>query len=322
MTTPLDTTAGLAYFAECLQALTEGWGQLGLSDELARNLASATPPELSVVPHETLGAVPSFGSIWDMLTTTRSVLRDLTVRLGNWTPAIGTALEAMHREVGARWRQDRAQRLRGLYFIIDPEVTAGRDPVEVTSAALAGGVRVLQLRDKLRDKGMILPLARDLQRLCHQHGALLIINDHADVARLSEADGLHVGQTDLPTGEARKMLRPSQLLGRSNPTPDHATESAAQGADHIAIGPIYPTGTKSTGRAPVGCEPVRRIKATLAAQEIPAKVVAIGGINEDNVTEVVQAGADALCVSSAIGLATDPQAAARRLSDRIASAGG
>ena len=317
MTTPLDTTAGLAYFAECLQALGEGWAQAGLSAELAHNLAAATPPELAVVPHETLGAVPTFGSVWDMLGTTRSVLRDLTVRLGSWTPGIGVALEAMQQEVGTRWREDRTQRLRGLYFIIDPEVTAGRDTLEVTKAGLAGGVRVVQLRDKLRDKGLILPLAQSLQQACRQHGALLIINDHADVARLMEADGVHVGQTDLPVAEARKVLRPWQLLGRSNPTPDHASESASQGADHVAIGPIYPTGTKSTGRAPVGCDPIRRIKESVEAQ-----VVAIGGINEGNVAEVVQAGADAICVSSAIGLAPDPEEAARRLTQRIKEAGG
>ena len=316
-TLPKDSTAGLAYLAECLQALQEGWAQSGLSSELAWSLTAATPPELSVVPHQTLGAVPTLGQVLDMLTITRGVVRDLTIRMGSWTPAVGQALDAMQREVAIRWREDRAQRLRGLYFIIDPEVTGGRDPLEVTAAALAGGVRVLQLRDKVRDKGMILPLAKALQQLCQRHGALLIINDHADVARLAEADGLHVGQTDLPVEEARRVLRPWQLLGRSNPTPDHAADSATQGADHVAIGPIYPTGTKSTGRTPVGCAPVQRIKET-----VPAQVVAIGGINEDNVAEVVRAGADAICVSSAIGLAPDPEEAARRISDRIAAAGG
>ena len=209
--------------------------------------------------------------------------------------------------------------MQGLYVIIDPQVTAGRDPATIAGAALQGGARVLQLRDKLRDKGETLPLARALKEMCTEHGAMLIINDHADLAAIVEAHGLHVGQGDLPVAEARKVLGPGQVVGRSNHSRQELVDSLAQGADHVAFGAIYATSTKvsaDTSR-PVGPE---GLQAARKMTDLP--LVAIGGINEDNIEAVVKAGADAVCVTAAVGLADDPEDAARRLVRRIEEAGG
>ena len=216
-------------------------------------------------------------------------------------------------------RRRARERVRGLYVIIDPEVTAGRDPLEVAAAALRGGTGMLQLRDKARDKGLILPLAHALAGMCRDHDALFIVNDHADVATSDSADGLHVGQTDLPVSSARAALRPHQIVGRSNYLPEEAVESEQSGADYVAIGNVYPTTTKASirTRAPVGTDTVSAVK-----KAVSVPVVAIGGINLDNVGPVVQAGADAVCVSSAVGLAHDPEAAARLLIERIHVSGG
>ena len=209
--------------------------------------------------------------------------------------------------------------MQGLYVIIDPQVTAGRDPAAIARAALQGGARVLQLRDKLRDKGETLPLARTLKELCTEHGAMLIVNDHADLAAIVEAHGLHVGQDDLPVAEARSVLRPWQVVGRSNHSREELTDSLAQGADHVAFGSIYATSTKvsSDTSRPVGPEGLRDARELT---DLP--LVAIGGINEGNIEAVVKAGADAVCVTAAVGLAEDPEEAARRLVRRIGEAGG
>ena len=102
-------------------------------------------------------------------------------------------------------RQQRSRQVRGLYVIVDPEATKGRDVIEIAEATLRGGASVIQLRDKTRDKGEVLQIARTLKALCDAHDALFIVNDDADIALLSDAHGLHVGQTDLPVGEARRV---------------------------------------------------------------------------------------------------------------------
>ena len=316
-TPPLELPGRLMFLDSALASIKAGWGQLPLDPGLAEGLTRPVAPTLVASTCFSEAGPSSFAGLLDLLEASRDTLRCLPREYqGGWEEQTAVALQAMEQEAGRQWRAQLALRLQGLYFIIDPQVTGGREPLEVAESALLGGARVVQLRDKLRDKGMILPLARSLHDLCRKHDALLIVNDHADVAKLAGADGLHVGQTDLPVADARRVLEPWQLLGRSNPSPEYARDSAAQGADHVAIGPIYPTGTKSTGRAPVGCEPIRRIKQTMQV-----RVVAIGGINEDNVAAVVEAGADAVCVSSAVGLASDPEEAARRLVHRMSEAG-
>ena len=231
--------------------------------------------------------------------------------------ALNGALAELSGQLGAAWRRGQADRIRGLYVIIDPEVTGGREPLEIARAAVQGGARMLQLRDKLRDKGEILPLARDLQQLCEANNVLLIVNDHVDLAAAVGSGGVHVGQTDLPVAEARQVLAPYQVLGRSNREVELLIQSQEMGADHVAFGAIYPTTTKPGGRGPQGPE---RLRQARAVTKVP--LVAIGGINAENVGPVIEAGADAVCVTAAVGLAPEPEAAARRLVEAISQAGG
>ena len=231
---------------------------------------------------------------------------------------IRNALDELAAQVGAAVRREQAGQVRGLYVIIDPQVTGGREPYDIAIAAINGGARMLQLRDKLRDKGESLPLATALQDLCQRNGALLIINDHADVAAAVGSGGLHVGQTDLPVAQARQILSPQQVLGRSNREYEQLEESKAMGADHVAFGAIYATTSKGVARNPQGPERVREAKAI--AGDVP--LVAIGGINLDNVAPVVEAGADAICVTAAVASAAEPEAAAAAMTAAIEAAGG
>ncbi len=228
------------------------------------------------------------------------------------------ALNELASQVGVNIRREKADQVRGLYVIIDPQVTGGRDPLGIAVAAVNGGARMLQLRDKMRDKGESLPLAMALQDLCQRNGALLIINDHADVAAAVGSGGLHVGQTDLPVARARQILAPNQVLGRSNREFGQLVESKEMGADHVAFGAIYATTSKGVARNPQGPERVREAKDL--AGETP--LVAIGGINLSNVAPVVEAGADAICVTAAVGSAEEPEAAAAAMTAAIEAAGG
>ena len=213
-------------------------------------------------------------------------------------------------------RRMRAQKVRGLYVIVDPEATRGRDVIEVAQAALRGGASVIQLRDKTRDKGEVLEIARTLKSLCDEHDALFIVNDDADIAYLSEAHGLHVGQTDLPVGEARRVLSPAQIIGRSNNGTTEALDSEQQGADYLAVGAVYSTTTVGkSGRTAVGPEMIRQVK-----QAVSAPVVAIGGINAENIADLARASADCICVVSAVTYAENPESAAAELIEIIEAA--
>ena len=225
-------------------------------------------------------------------------------------------LDTLDNSLALHLRRGIRAHVYGLYVIIDPQVIAGRDPLKIAQETLAGGTKVLQLRDKLRDKGESLALARSIKKLCDEKGSLFIINDHADLAVTIEAHGLHVGQGDLPTQQARQVLRPQQLVGRSNHLVEEALQSEREGADYVAVGSIYPSITKESSRV-AGLKPLQRVKELI---QVP--VVAIGGVSEERIEEVVRAGADAICVTSAVGLAPSPLEATRRLTDKIRRAGG
>ena len=220
------------------------------------------------------------------------------------------------REAGSR--VELAAKVSGIYVIVDPEATRGRPVVEVARASLEGGARVVQLRDKLRDKGPMLETAHELRALCDEFGALFVMNDHADVALVSGAHGLHVGQTDLPVEAARRVLEPNQIVGSSNGTMEEAVRSSEQGVDYIAVGAIYSTTTMGkSGRTAIGPEMIMRVK-----NAVGQPVVAIGGINETNIAAVAAAGADCACVVSAITFSDDPRAATRRLVELFEDATG
>ncbi len=208
-------------------------------------------------------------------------------------------------------RQDKLKQLSGLYVIIDTEMLRGRSHVEVTLQAVRGGARVIQLRDKFLSKGKLLSMAQELRNLCAAHNVLFIMNDYLDIALAVDADGLHVGQGDLPVKVARRLLPLDKILGISTTTVEQAIAGLAEGADHVAVGSIYPTPTKKTAVG-VGLERLHQVR-----QAVSAPLVAIGGINKDNVADVIAAGADSVAVISAVLAADSPETAARQIAEKF-----
>jgi thiamine-phosphate pyrophosphorylase len=208
-------------------------------------------------------------------------------------------------------RRDKAGKISGLYVILDSGVLNGSSHLEAAQQVILAGVKVLQLRDKTTPKKQLLFLAEELRLLCRQKDVLFIINDYLDVALAVRADGLHLGQDDFPFRTARRLLPPEMLLGCSVRTAGEAVQAQAEGADYIAVGSVYPTSTKHDIDV-VGVERLREVKK---AARTP--LVAIGGINRHNARETMQAGADSLCVISAVLDAADMTLAARRIIDLI-----
>jgi thiamine-phosphate pyrophosphorylase len=204
------------------------------------------------------------------------------------------SLYALERDLISRIsRRDKADRIAGLYVILDRQFLAGRDELDVASQAIQGGARVIQLRDKQGMKGELLRLARELKELCSQSGVLFIVNDHLDLAIAADADGLHIGQEDLPIDVVRRQLPVDSVVGCSVNTLAQAAIAQRAGADYIAVGSLFATTTKHRARV-VGVSTLKEIRQTVS---VP--LVAIGGINLGNIGAVKAAGADAIAVVSA-----------------------
>jgi thiamine-phosphate pyrophosphorylase len=197
--------------------------------------------------------------------------------------------------------------LERLYPIIDPAVCArwGRDPLDVANAFLGGGARLLQLRVKAEADAPFLALAEALVRSARAAAARVIVNDRADIARLSGADGVHLGQDDLPVDHVRRIVGRAAIVGLS--THDRAQIDAALGGDatYVAVGPVFATATKNTGYDPRGLDLVRYA----AGRGKP--VVAIGGITLERAPEVLTAGAASLAVISDLLQTGDPEGRVR-----------
>jgi thiamine-phosphate pyrophosphorylase len=186
------------------------------------------------------------------------------------------------------------------YAIVDP--AGGHDPVELARAMLEAGARIMQLRLKNAATRDFLGAASAIAAMCREAGALFIVNDRVDIAMLSDADGVHLGQNDLPLEVGRRLLGPGRIIGVSTSNVDLARAAEAGGADYIGFGPMYPGGLKNTrqGKGP------RLLSQVRAAVKIP--IVAIGGITEATVPEVLGAGANAAAIITDVVKAPDLRA--------------
>lgn len=195
----------------------------------------------------------------------------------------------------------------GIYVIVDPEHCGGRDIRNIAEATASAGAAAIQLRHKQASENVVIDEGRSIADICRSNGTLFIVNDSPFIAAEVAADGVHVGQGDLPIAECRAVLQPHQIVGKSNALLNEAIASFDEGADYVAVGSIYATTTKSNTR-PAGLTTLRAV-----ADRVTAPIVAIGGIKASNVAAVAQAGADCVCVATAVTMAADPAAATREL---------
>ncbi len=209
-----------------------------------------------------------------------------------------------------------AQRLRrlrqaGIYLVTSQTLSAGRTTLEIARTALAGGIRLIQLREKELPASAFLRLAEQMRKITAEAGALLIINDRLDVALAVGADGVHLGQDDLPIAAARR-LAPGLIIGASTHSIAEARQAEKDGASYINIGPLFPTQTKQWTGEFLGLDGLRRIAAAVS---LPFTVM--GGIKPAHIPELRRAGAQIIAVVTAITAAPDPERAARDLLDMM-----
>ena len=201
-----------------------------------------------------------------------------------------------------------------LYVVLDRVAARGRSLDDLLAAVIDGGCRMVQLRDKELPSGRLRPIAERLIARARRAGVTFVVNDRVDLAVAVGADGVHLGQDDLPAGLARPLLRPGMILGISTHDVAQARAARDAGADYVAVGAMFATTTKPDFQL-VGPDLVRKLRPDLG---VP--LVGIGGITHENVAEVIRAGADGVAVISAVCGAADPAAATRRLLEIIRDA--
>ena len=195
-----------------------------------------------------------------------------------------------------------------LYVVTDEVVSGGRTHLECARASVSGGADVVQLRDKVRSGREILEISEEIRAVTARSGTLFIINDRLDIALAAGADGVHLGQEDLPVADARRLAPRPFLIGASVGSAEEALQAERDGADYVAVSPVFSTGSKADAGPGLGLSTVAAVRR---AVRIP--VVAIGGIGTANAADVVGAGADGCAVISAVLGKADIAAAARYL---------
>ena len=202
-----------------------------------------------------------------------------------------------------------------VYVITDRPAAGDRALTEVVRAAVAGGATAVQLREKRATAREIIELGRLLHRISREADVPLIVNDRVDVALALNAEGVHVGQEDMPAPLARTLIGPDRILGVSAGSVEEARRAEEDGADYLGVGDVYGTPSKPDAGVPIGIEGIRQI-----AQAVTIPVVGIGAITVENVAPVIRAGAVGVAVISAVLGAPDPEDAARRLADAVRGA--
>lgn len=202
-----------------------------------------------------------------------------------------------------------------LYLVTDPELCARRGVEVIVAEAIAGGATVVQLRDKAAETRTVLELARRLKALLESHGVPLILNDRVDVALAMDADGVHVGQDDMPAKEARRLIGRGKIVGLSVGDEREIAGLDPTEVDYAGLGPVWATSTKPDSGAALGISETARLRRL-----IPVPTVGIGGINESNAAETIAAGLDGIAVVSAICAAKNPRRAAAGLKAAVMSA--
>jgi thiamine-phosphate pyrophosphorylase len=200
----------------------------------------------------------------------------------------------------------------GIYALTSEPHSLGRGNIEVAQEILGAGVKILQYREKNKKAKQMFEECLILREMTREAGVLFIINDHIDIAVAVDADGVHVGQDDLPVEWVRKIVGPSRLIGVSTHSPEQAQKAVADGADYIGVGPIYATRTKTDVCAPVGLEYLHYV-----VENIDLPFVAIGGIKEHNLEEVLKAGAKTVALVTEIVGSKDIQGTIHQLQSII-----
>ncbi|MBW2318326.1 MAG: thiamine phosphate synthase [Deltaproteobacteria bacterium] len=202
-----------------------------------------------------------------------------------------------------------------LYLVTDRGLSRGRTTIQIVEAALCGGVTCIQLREKTCSTREFITQALSIKDHLKRHNVPLIINDRVDIAQAVNADGVHLGQSDMPIEMAKTILKDSMIIGISAESLEDAVQAEKNGADYIGVSPIYATPTKTDAASPLGLEGLREIRKSV---KIP--LVGIGGLNRGNAGEVINNGGDGVAVVSAIVAADDPEKAARELKKIIEQA--
>lgn len=203
-----------------------------------------------------------------------------------------------------------------LMVVTDESVQNSFSHEQLTKMAIAGGADMIQFRDKHRPASELIRIAVAIREICTQTGARLIVNDRVDVAMAVDADGVHIGQRDIPVEAARRLLGPDKLIGGSASTLEEAMALQNDGADYVGFGHVFDTESKIKGCLPVGLDVLGRV-----ARELTIPVIAIGGISAARVESVVATGVHGIAVISAVCASGDPTAAAAEIKEAILSHG-
>ena len=202
--------------------------------------------------------------------------------------------------------------LGSIYLLTDPNLSSGRTHEEVVRESIAGGAKIIQLRDKIATTRKLIEIGEKLREITLKAGVIFIVNDRVDIALSVDADGVHLGEDDMPIAYARKILGEGKIIGISVDNVEKAKIAEAEGADYIALGPIFSTKKKINAGEPVGVEEIKKVKSIV---RLP--VIAIGGINLQNIQLVAMAGADSVAVISAVVGAPDIRRAMKELVEKM-----